>query len=79
MIMSKGILKQLLPSLFPVWRSPRFQSSIKAHLRARFQDTQNSEKRQNEAFEALNFLCRGYYSVDTFIEAAETMLFCKSV
>jgi hypothetical protein len=77
--LGRAILKQLLPSLFSVWRSPRFQASIKARLRARFQDSQNSEKRQNEAVTALKFLCRVYYSVDTFIQAAESMPIFKSV
>ena len=77
--LGRAILKQPLPSLFSVWRSPRFQASIKARLRARFQDSQNSEKRQNEAVTALKFLCRVYYSVDTFIQAAESMPIFKSV
>jgi hypothetical protein len=77
--LSRAILKQLLPSLFFVWRSPRFQASIKARLRARFQHSQNSEKRQHEAFTALKFLCRVYYSVDVFIQAAQSMPIFKSV
>ncbi|EPE30438.1 HIT/MYND zinc finger-like protein [Glarea lozoyensis ATCC 20868] len=75
----RDLLKQLLPSLFSIWRSPRFQASIKAHLKVRLQDSQNSERRQNEAFTALKFLCRIYYSVDVFTEAAETMPIFKSV
>ena len=77
--LSQAILKQLLPSLFSVWRFRRFQALIKARVRARFQDSQNSEKRQNEAITALKFLCRVYYSVDTFIQAAESMPIFKSV
>lgn len=77
--MSRAILKQLLPSLFSVWRSPRFQASIKARLRARFQDSQRSEKRQHEAVTALKFLCRVYLSVDVFIQAAQSMPIFKSV
>ncbi|KAL9632463.1 MAG: hypothetical protein Q9164_005307 [Protoblastenia rupestris] len=77
--LSRAILKQLLPSLFSVWRSLRFQASIKARLHARFQDSQNSEKRQHEAVTALKFLCRVYYSVDVFIQAAQSMPIFKSV
>ena len=77
--LSQEILKQLLPSLFSVWRSLRFQASIKARLHARFQDSQNSEKRQHEAVTALKFLCRVYYSVDVFIQAAQSMPIFKSV
>ncbi|KAF1993802.1 hypothetical protein P154DRAFT_384427, partial [Amniculicola lignicola CBS 123094] len=77
--LSRAILKQLLPSLFSVWRSPHFQASIKARLRARLQDSQNSERRQHEAFTALKFLCRVYYSVDVFIQAAQSMPIFKSV
>ena len=77
--LSRAILKQLLPSLFSVWRSPRYQASIKACLRARLQDSQNSEKRQHEAVTALKFLCRVYYSVDVFIQAAQSMPIFKSV
>ena len=77
--MSRAILKQLLPSLFSVWRSPRFQASIKARLRDGFQNSRNSEKRQYKAVTALKFLCRVYYSVDTFVQAAESMPIFKSV
>ena len=77
--LSRAILKQLLPSLFSVWRSLLFQASVKARLHARFQDLQNSEKRHNEAVTALKFLCRVYYSVDVFIQAAESMPIFKSV
>lgn len=77
--LSRAILQQLLPSLFSVWRSPRFQASIKARLRARFQGSQNSEKKQHEAVTALKYLCRVYYSVDTFIQAAQSMPIFKSV
>lgn len=73
------ILKQLLPFLFSVWRCPRFQALTEARLRARFQDSQNSEKRQHEAVTALRFLCRVYYSVDVFIQAAQSMPIFKSV
>jgi hypothetical protein len=74
-----SLLKQLLPSLFSIWRSPRFQASIKSRLCTRFQNFPNSEKRQNEAFTALKFLCRVYYSFDTFIQAAESIIIFKSV
>ncbi|TVY35196.1 hypothetical protein LSUB1_G005388 [Lachnellula subtilissima] len=77
--LSRAILKQLLPLLFSVWRSPRFQASIKSRLHARFEHLQHSEKRQNEAFTALKFLCRVYYSVDVFIQAAQSMPIFKSV
>lgn len=42
--LSRAILQQLLPSLFSVWRSLRFQASINARLHARFQDLQNSKR-----------------------------------
>ena len=75
----RAILKQLLPSLFSVWRSPRFQASVKARLRVQLQDLQHSDKRQHEAFTALTFLCRVYYSVDVFVQAAQSMPIFKSV
>ena len=77
--LSRAILQQLLPSLFSVWRSLRFQASINARLHARFQDLQNSKKRHNEALTALKFLCRVYYSVDVFIQAAQSMPIFRSV
>jgi hypothetical protein len=77
--LSQAILKQLLPSLFSVWRSIRFQALINARLHARFQDLQNSAKRHKEALTALKFLCRVYYSVDVFIQAAQSMPIFRSV
>lgn len=77
--LNMGILKQLLPSLFSVWRSARTQALIKARLRARFEDSTHSERRHNEAIAALGFLCRVYYSVDTFLKAAESMSIFNSV
>lgn len=78
-IQIRECLKQLLPSLFSAWRSPRFQASIKARLHIRFQNSQNLKKRRNAAFTALKFLCQIYYSVDTFVQAAESMTFFKSM
>lgn len=76
---SQAVLKQLLPSLFSVRRSPRFQASIKARLHARLQHSKNTKRKQHEAVTALKFLCRVYYSVDVFIRTAQSMSIFKSV
>lgn len=75
----EAILKELLPSLFAVWRSARFQASMKAQLHTRFQQSQHPQKRQSEGMMALKFLCRCYYTVVTFIQAAETMQIFQNV
>lgn len=77
--LNRTILKQLLPSLFSIWRSPKFQASIKARLRVQLQDSKISERRQHESFTALKFLCRIYFSVDVFIQAAQSKPIFKSV
>lgn len=75
----EALLKELLPSLFAVWRSARFQASMKAQLHTRFQQSQHWEKRQKEVMKALKFLCRCYYAVVTFIQAANTMQIFQNV
>jgi hypothetical protein len=75
----EALLKDLLPSLFAVWRSDRFQASMKAQLHTRFQQSQHPQKRQREVMAALKFLCRCYYAVVTFIQAAGTMRIFQNV
>ncbi|MAD85003.1 MAG: hypothetical protein CL912_18750 [Deltaproteobacteria bacterium] len=77
--LTREILNKLLPSLYSVWRSPRYQASIKARLHARFQHVSNTERRKNEVITALKFLCRVYYSVDVFLQAAQSVPIFKSV
>jgi hypothetical protein len=71
--LQEALLKELLPPLFTVWRSVRFQALMKARLHTRFQPLPNSQRRQRNVIEALKFLCRCYYTAVTFIQAAETM------
>ncbi|KAI9781877.1 MAG: hypothetical protein M1839_005671 [Geoglossum umbratile] len=73
------LLKELLPSLFALWRSTRFQASMKANLHTQFQQSQHPQKRQSEVMAALKFLCRCYYTVVTFIQAANTMQIFQNV
>jgi hypothetical protein len=75
----QSIVKELLPSMFAVWKGARFQAAIKARLHLRFRGSSNALKRQNETIKALKFLCRIYYSVVTFVEAAETLPIFQSV
>lgn len=75
----QSVLKELLPSMFAVWKGARFQAAMKARLHLRFRGSANALKRQNETIKALRFLCRIYYSVVTFVEAAETLPIFQSV
>jgi len=69
----EALLKELLPTLYLVWKSARFQALMKSQLHLRFQHSQYPQKRQSEAMTALRFLCRCYYSVETFVEAAKAL------
>ncbi|KAL3422702.1 hypothetical protein PVAG01_06858 [Phlyctema vagabunda] len=78
-ICQESLLEQLLPAMFAVWKSARFQASIKARLHERFQHIDHAQRRKNDVMMALKFLCRVYYSLMTFIEAAESMPMFQSI
>ena len=70
------LLKQLMHSLFDLWKGARTQSAVKAYLHRHFGE---NRKRKREAEKALLFLCKIYHGVYTFIEAAERLRIFKSV
>jgi hypothetical protein len=75
----EALLKELLPSLFAVWRSARFQALMKAQLHTRSRQSQHPQRRQSEVMTALKFLCRCYYTVVMFIQATDTMQIFQNV
>lgn len=70
------LLKQLIHSAFDLWKGARTQSAIIAYLHRHFGE---NRKRKREAEKALLFLCKIYYGVHNFIEAAERLRIFKSV
>ncbi|EXJ69260.1 uncharacterized protein A1O5_07296 [Cladophialophora psammophila CBS 110553] len=70
------LLKQVMHITFDLWKGARTRSAIKAYLHQYFGDCR---KHKAEAEKALLFLCKIYYGVRSFIEAAERPPAFKSI
>jgi hypothetical protein len=72
-------LKEVMADVLGFWKSVRHQSAIKSRLRERFQNVRQGGKQQKKVITALQFLCRVYLGVVTFIKAAENMSVFQSI
>lgn len=70
------LLKQLMYSMFDLWKGGRTQSAIKSYLHQHFGE---NRKRKREAERALLLLCKIYCGVRDFIDAAERLRIFKSI
>lgn len=71
-----ALLTMLLPSLFNLWKDARFHEAIDSCLNIHFRPLNNvgvRDRRKKEVMATLRFVCRTYYAVDTFVEAAEKL------
>jgi len=70
------LLKQVMHSMYDLWRGARSRSGVKAHLHRHFGE---SRKQRREVEKSLLFLCKTYAAVHSFIEAAERLPACNSI
>ena len=70
------LLKQLMSSMFDLWKGGRTRSAVQSYLQQHFGE---SHKQKKEAEKALLFLCKIYHGARKFIDAAERLRIFKSI